>query len=223
MNKKPNGTKRTVIPCLMLVILLSGCALKSPEIKQPAPAAAQPAPAAGPLLARERRQPERDPFLAPAVVTAEQKKLAEIKEEGRDPFQPVPNVVIPPEVKPEEPPAAQPGPVEPGTGPVNIQLVALDRCWIDVFVDNERVLRTNLPKDGSVSFAGGEVRLEQVGREWALDVTLNGRYLGVLKDLVPDLQKGPVTYNFDGTRVRVSLGQRYSGGVLVGLNFKVIK
>jgi hypothetical protein len=178
---------------------------------------------------KERQQPERDPFLVAAAAADWEKKEPAVVEEGRDPFAPAPNVEVP-DVKPEEPPVTVDpvDPVDPGEngtapGMATVRLTALDRCWLEVLVNGQRELRTNLPRGETVTFEGKEVRLEQVGREWALVVSLNGRMLGVLSDLVPDLQRGPLTYDFEGTRVRVTLGQRYSGGVLVGVNFTVLR
>jgi len=64
------------------------------------------------------------------------------------------------------------------------------------------------------------VRLEQVGREWALMLVVNGKNLGRLSAMVAELQKGPVTFPDAG--VIVSLDRRYSGGVLVGLRFRAL-
>lgn len=160
----------------------------------------------------------------------------ELELQGRDPFKPGPKDPLP-EVRPELP--TQPGPEPPPTaeeplpqqpplitpqppdppqtgdtgpaGQVIVKLTALDRCWLEVFVDGEHRLRTNVPRDETLVYTGKEIRLEQVGREWALLLTLGGQNLGLLQDLVPSLGKGPLSYDFEGTRVRVNLGQRYQG------------
>jgi hypothetical protein len=170
----------------------------------------------------------RNPFIA-AEGTGRDSLAGEVVPEGRNPFSEVPNEVTVPEEPeiPEEP--EEPGeiPVEPGepeepvlTGNVQVWLVTLDRCWLDVLVDNVRVLRDNVPSGRTLVWDGSEVRLEQVGREQAVSVTVNGKDLGRLSVLVQRLENG--SYEDREAGVRVSLERRYPGGVLVGLRFTAL-
>jgi hypothetical protein len=230
--KKKSGCIVITAVVLLAALLLAGCGAKEPAAPAPqAPAVVTPPPVEVAVAVRERQQPERDPFVV-AEAGAEAREMGEVEAAGRDPFAPVENVVLP--EKPDEPvvpvdpvvppvdPPVPPDPTGVTPGLVAVQMTAIDRCWIDVYVDNERVLRTNMPNGETLTWEGKQVRLEQVGREKALLLTLNGRYLGVVSELVPELLKGPKVYEFEGARVRVSLEHRYSGGVLVGLKFEVI-
>ena len=97
-----------------------------------------------------------------------------------------------------------------------LELSALDRCWLDVFVDGQRVLRTNVPAREYLHWQGKQVELAQVGRAWAVQVTVNGQELGLLENLVAQLENG-----FTVPGVEITLERKYPGGVLVGLRFSV--
>lgn len=159
----------------------------------------------------------RDPFAAAAASTDWQTARAAVSPGGRDPFAAGTAAELPPEpeVPAEEP--GEPGEV-PAAGAVVVQLETLDRCWLEVFVDGRRVLRTNVPVGETLTWAGTrEVVLEQVGREQAVLLVVNGRNLGRLAEVVPRLERGPVTEG----GVAISLERRYPGGVLVGLRFYI--
>ncbi|MCW3490294.1 DUF4115 domain-containing protein [Dethiobacter alkaliphilus] len=175
---------------------------------------------------RERSQVERDgrdPFAVAGSSDWERENGA-VDRSGRDPFAPGAEE----EEEPVEPPEEPVDPVDPEDpddpddpddvvidGMVTVQLRTLDRCWLDVFVDDTRVLRTNVPRGETMEWEGSVVRLEQVGREFAVSVVVNGEDLGRLGDLVERLEDGPVIE----AGVQISLEQRYAGGVLVGLEF----
>jgi len=163
----------------------------------------------------------RDPFNVAAASFGTQKS-APFESAGRDPFRLVDNVVFEPEEPVEKEPVEIPPDDEPVVivpGKVNIQVHTLDLCWLDIFVDNVRVVRTNVPAGRTLSFeAEGEVRLEQVGREKAVTLVVNGENIGRLSAMVPELEQGSV--NLAKAGVTVSMERRYPGGVLVGVSFK---
>lgn len=162
----------------------------------------------------------RDPFAAtgfPAPNTSNGEGNGQFW--GRDPFRAAPPegiVVVP---RPEPEPDPEP-PVVP-TGDLTLQVRTIDLCWLDVFVDGERVLRTNVPTGQVHSWTGGEIRLEQVGREPAIILSINGQEIGRLLELAERLERGPVTLRIGSEQVRVTLSRRYGSGVLVGLRFVV--
>ena len=166
----------------------------------------------------------RDPFGGAAAGGGWQAQPGQVLVAGRDPFSEgsgqviVPPVIKPPEVPIEEPPVDVP--VDPPvTSGVMIEVVTLDRCWLDVAVDNVRVLRTNVPVGETLKWQGqGEVRFDQVGRERAIQVKVNGKDLGRLDAFVPRLTNGSITE----AGVQISLEKTYPGGVLVGLRFKAL-
>lgn len=225
-------------------VLLTGCTEKQSGMPEPVVTPdTQPAAVAGQNIDRGPRQPERDPFLPVFGGEAAEAQPSQVTAAGRDPFMQVDNVTEPPVIEaPEpEPPVTEPSEPEPTEaepdeteppddsvevttpGRVTLHLMTLDRCWLDVFVDNERVMRTNVPNGETLLWSGSEeITLDQVGRPGAVMVTLNGRQLGRLADMVPSLVQGPLYYDFDQTRVQITLGHRYSGGVLVGLRFTVV-
>lgn len=235
---------------LISIILLAGCAVEpAVELNAPAPVPVEEHTEQVDVEIRELQAPERDPFAVAsasgrenlvsavevegrnpfvAVDSSDRDRLvSEVEAEGRDPFSVVPNEVTVP-VIPEEP--VDPGeiPVDPGepeepviTDGVQVQVVTFDRCWLDVFEDNVRVLRDNVPGARTLVFNGqSEVRLEQVGREQVVSVTVNGKDLGRLSVLAQRLENGSYVDREAG--VRVSLERRYPGGVLVGLRFTVL-
>lgn len=165
--------------------------------------------------------PLRDPFKQGTLTSDWEQKSALPSPGGRDPFTLVANNVAEPEPEvPVEP--VKPEPTEPGepvlTGDVVVMLKTLDRCWLDVFVDSQRVLRTNVPVDRKLTWAGkSEVRLQQVGRDYAVEVSVNGKSLGKLSEFVKKMSSG--VYVDSEAGVRISLEESYAGGVLVGLRF----
>ncbi len=225
--------KRSWWPVAIMVVILWGLAACGSADPTPDPgpaesaADAEPAPVVRTWAPRvDVPRPERDPFAVQAAEVAERER-GEIVAVGRDPFAVVGNVIDPsvPDPPDEVDPIDDNGEVvDPSPdGLLALSLVTVDRCWLDVRVDGERVIRTNVPVGQTLSWEGQTVLLEQVGREYAVSVTLNGRNLGILsQQLVPALLDGPVVYEFDDSRVRVTLAQRYLGGVLLGLRFQVI-
>ena len=173
----------------------------------------------------------RDPFRVADGSSDWERQNGEVDTSGRDPFVPVsgePDVPVEPE-EPEEPdePVEPEDPVDEPDDPddevplpdaVTVQITTLDRCWLDVFVDGTRELRTNVPQGETMEWQGSVVLFEQVGREFAVEVTVNGQDLGRLGDLVQRLEEGPV----EEAGVQISLEQRFAGGVLVGLEFAVL-
>lgn len=218
---------------VLLAFLLPGCG-QNPVILAPpdVPAVGENA-TMGSGEIRELQPPERDPFRVAAAGPIPGGVIGmPAPETGRDPFERAANVVIlPPEpdevppdeepVPPDEEPIPPDDPVVVIPGKVALQIQTTDICWLDIYADNVRMLRTNVQAGETLTFeAEAEVRLEQVGREWALMLVVNGQNLGRLSTIVTELQKGPLTLPEAG--VRISLQQRYSGGVLVGLRFTAI-
>ncbi len=169
--------------------------------------------------------PGRDPFSV-AAPDIRQKKSASVDRTGRDPFLPAPQQPEP--VKPE--PSIVPAPVVPAAVPPGsaeedrlpegllVVLETTDRCWLDVFVDGRRVLRSNVADGQTLRFeAEREIVLQQIGREHTVRLTVNGRDFGLLSQFVQRLAAGEELGRQAG--VQISLERRYSGGVLVGLRF----
>ncbi|MEW6244735.1 MAG: hypothetical protein AB1497_10875 [Bacillota bacterium] len=171
--------------------------------------------------------PKRDPF-EPVVVSAPARSVtgrSQIKEAPRrDPFHPADGDASAFE---EESSDSDLVPVqtgeEPFTGKVHVQILTLDLCWLDVFVDEVQVLRTNVLPDKTLEWtADSQVRLEQVGRERAVIVTVNGQRIGLLADLARRLVLEPYVIQTETTTIRITLEKRYTSGVLVGLRFAVV-
>ncbi|MCR3921844.1 MAG: DUF4115 domain-containing protein [Firmicutes bacterium] len=164
----------------------------------------------------------RNPFVLASASDEWQEEQGTVDTSGRNPFVEGSGEVIepPPPVEepiddPDEPPIE-----EPSAGEITLEVTTLERCWLDVFVDDERVLRTNVPVGETLRWQGQqEVQLAQVGRIWAVEVTVNGQKIGLLEDLVKKLVDGPITE----AGVRISMERMYPGGVLVGLSFSAIE
>lgn len=235
--------KHWVIALMILVLLLSGCSKEAPPAaevddepqvvqKEKVPAiVSADAPKRDPFasvsgssrteLAGSVPTEGRDPFTVGKTGDQWETQEGKVSKAGRNPFVegtgkeeplPPPPVEEPPdkpEVPGEEPPVVGDG--------VVIKVTTLDRCWLDVFVDQQRVLRTNVPVGETLSWRGEqEVLLDQVGRERAIEITVNGQQLGVLSELVKELKDGPKVV----AGVQVSLKRTYPGGVLAGLSFR---
>lgn len=204
---------------MCMVIMLAGCGRQAAAPQGSLPDVPQAVQKEKVPLILDAGVPERDPFAAAAAAASTdwQTARAAVSPGGRDPFAAGTAAELPPEpeVPAEEP--GEPGEV-PAAGAVVVQLETLDRCWLEVFVDGRRVLRTNVPVGETLTWAGTrEVVLEQVGREQAVLLVVNGRNLGRLAEVVPRLERGPVTEG----GVAISLERRYPGGVLVGLRFYI--
>jgi hypothetical protein len=164
--------------------------------------------------------PERDPFSA-GTREGREAESGDVAREGRDPFAVVPNVLI-------EPEPVVPGPVDPVdptppvTGELVVELRTVDRCWLDVFVDGERVLRTNVPSGRTLAWgAERDVVLEQVGRDFGVQLIVNGKEYGLLSSFARQI--GRDEYIDRETGVAISIRQVYSGGVLVGVRIRAIE
>jgi len=171
--------------------------------------------------------PGRDPFSA-AAPSARQKTSGFVDRTGRDPFlpaarQPEPAVPQPAEPAPVVSDPTEQEPAEEGRLPEGlvVALETTDRCWLDVFADGRRVLRSNVAGGQMLRFeAEREIVLQQVGREHSVRLTVNGRDLGLLRHFVQRLAAGEEPARQGG--VHVSLERRHSGGVLVGLRFLAV-
>jgi hypothetical protein len=236
---------------VLLAFLLPGCGQNPVILSLPDVPAVGESTTVNSGEVRDLQPPERDPFRvesvigaagstpgAPAPATSRDPFRvamgptpggvigAPAPETGRDPFERAANVVdLPPdpddEIPPDDDPEPPDDPVVVTPGKVTLQIQTTDICWLDIYADNVRILRTNVQAGETLTFeAEAEVRLEQVGREWALMLVVNGQNLGKLSSIVTELQKGPLTLPEAG--VRISLQQRYTGGVLVGLRFTAI-
>lgn len=216
--------KRWIVVILALVLLAGvGCAKQvdpGPVVLPPTVEELVEEPL-GEIIGGE--VPVRDPFKQGALTSDWEKESALANLGGRDPFTLAANVVVEPEpVEPEPQEPINPEPQEPTeivlTGDVVVVLKTLDRCWLEVFVDSQQVLRTNVPVDRELTWAGkSEVRLQQVGRDYAVEVSVNGKSFGLLSELVKKMSSG--VYIDRETGVRVSVENSYAGGVLVGLRF----
>ena len=169
------------------------------------------------------RRQGRNPFAVADGSSDWRTQRGSVNTSGRDPFVQGSYEPYEPDEpdepnEPDEPDDPDDPDVGPAPGEVNVQLTTLDRCWLDVFVDGDRVLRTNVPRGETLEWAGSVILLEQVGREFGVAVTVNGQDLGRLGTLVQRLEDGPIVEG----GVRISLEQRYAGGVLVGLEFAVV-
>ncbi|MBS3887177.1 MAG: DUF4115 domain-containing protein [Dethiobacter sp.] len=218
--------KGLVILCLLFLLLSVGCG----DVVQP-----QPEPVGETLAVQaEQKQeilapavPGRDPFSV-ASPSVRQKKSGAVDRTGRDPFLPASREPEPVEPQPTEPVPVVLEPVPPGAAEgeplpegLVVALQTIDRCWLDVFVDGRRVLRSNLAGGQTLSWeAEREIVLQQVGREHAVRLTVNGRDFGLLSHFVERLAAGEELGRQAG--VRISLERRHSGGVLVGLRFSAV-
>lgn len=218
--------KGLVIFFLFFLLLPVGCG----EVVQPLPE-----PAEQPLSVPVEQLPEilapvvpgRDPFSVAALHTR-QKKSGSVDRTGRDPF--LPASLQPEQAKPApiEPAPVVPEPVPPGDIEEDhlpegliVVLETIDRCWLDVFVDGRRVLRSNAAGGQTLRFeAEREIVLQQVGREHTVRLTVNGKDLGLLSNFVQRLAAGEEPGQQVGAQV--SLERRHSGGVLVGLRFLAV-
>ncbi|MBS3898766.1 MAG: DUF4115 domain-containing protein [Clostridium sp.] len=172
--------------------------------------------------------PGRDPF-GVAAPSARQKISGSVDRTGRDPFLPASRQAEPAVPQPTEPEPVIPEPVPPGNEENDdrlpegllILLETVDRCWLDVFADGRRVLRSNVADGQELRFeAEREIVLQQVGREHAVRLTVNGQDFGLLSQFVQRLAAGEGLGRQAG--VQVSLERRHAGGVLVGLRFSAV-
>lgn len=170
----------------------------------------------------------RDPFVVASRDSDWNGEAGNVSRAGRDPFDPTGKVVDEPG-EPEEPdvpgePDESGEPEEPEVpvvDAVTVQITTLDRCWLDVFVDGVRVLRTNVPSGQTLQWTGNEVLLEQVGRDYAVNLVINGKDYGLLQSFVLNFVGGEYVDREAG--IRMTLDERYTGGVLVGLRFRVLE
>ncbi len=155
----------------------------------------------------------RDPFIMPAQPGPfHQRIIGHSTKNVRDPFIHLPiNTVV------------QETPLTLVEGNISLQLLTSDMCWLEVFVDGEQVVRKNVPAGTLLGWeASRSIRLEQVGREGAVSLTLNGNDLGRLSSLSSQLQSKELVYSAGNHRIRASMERRYDYGVLVGLEFAAI-
>lgn len=213
------------LPLVFFLLLAAGCSPGSPAGYRgnlPPPAAEAGYESA--IIGGEA--PGRDPFARGEAFSLWAGQTDLVIAVGRNPFAPSADAGTKPEPGPEtdEPGVSQPA-VPDGvnlTGRVNVLLKLLDRCWLEVLVDNELVLRTNVSVSTVLEYAAqGEVALRQVGRDYAVEVHVNGHNLGRLSDLVLKMSGG--VYEEKEAGVRISLERRYAGGVLAGLRFRPLE
>jgi len=210
---------------LLLLLVAVGCSrnLEQPlppagggeeEIKAVLPVVAGDLPARDPFLAQQGEAVARDaaqvpatgrdPFGRTADEPGSEQEAVAVTGSGRDPFR----------EGGEQPPVEEPdGPLPAGR--VEIELFVRTRCWLDVFVDGERVLRDNVSAGETLRWQGGRVELAQVGRSWAVELKVNGRDVGLLEELAAEFDRGPLVRS----GARITLQRKYPGGVLVGLLF----
>jgi hypothetical protein len=113
-------------------------------------------------------------------------------------------------------------PTPPITGELVVELRTVDRCWLDVFVDGARVLRTNVPSGRTLTWgAEQDVVLEQVGRDFGVQLIVNGKDYGLLSNFARQI--GRDEYIDREAGVAISIRQTYSGGVLVGVRIRPIE
>ena len=205
---------RRLILSLLLFLLLSGCGdVAQPPLESPGEALPVLTEQAPEILAPAL--PGRNPFM-PVAPFPRQRISGTVDRTGRDPFLPAPQQPAAPE--PVLPPPLVPAERETLPAGLVIALQTVDRCWLDVFVDGQRVLRSNVASGQTLRWeAEREIVLQQVGREYAVRITVNGKELGLLSHLVRRLAMGENPGQQEG--VRISLERSYAGGVLVGLRF----
>jgi hypothetical protein len=165
----------------------------------------------------------RNPFMAATGTSNWVAESGVVVTKGRDPFDQVPDEI---EGSDPDKPLDPEEPVDPGDATVAktvaVALQTTDRCWLDVFVDDVRVLRTNVPSGESLNWeAEREVRLDQVGRELAVLVNVNGKDFGSLASLVQRLGEDLSLVDREAG-VEITVERRYPGGVLVGLKFTAL-
>ncbi|MBC7338282.1 MAG: DUF4115 domain-containing protein [Firmicutes bacterium] len=149
-----------------------------------------------------------------------------------NPFQPVFGIEAgPPPEAPPPPEGAQPGgaggavaPGEaPASAPLQVGIRVTSPTWLEVRVDGKQVLRTNVARGSQLKYeASKQVTLQEVGREGAILLSVNGRDLGRASTLVKELSR-PKQVEAGGHTVEISLVRRYPSGVLVGLTFALVK
>lgn len=112
-------------------------------------------------------------------------------------------------------------PGDPLEGSFEISVRTLDRCWLEVWVDGSRQIRTNVEAGTELSWrANDEILLEQVGREWALVISVNGEDKGLAENIARNLEGQTRPLSTDDGYIEVSLESRYASRVLVGLAFR---
>jgi len=224
--KEPGRLTHSVLLLLLAVVVGLGLVL---AVSGVAGGQGSQAGAGFPGAAEEVSRPQRDPFVvgtfsgpgrerpAPAMTTGGQ-QAQERALPRRDPF-----AAGQKDAGGGTPPGAGGPPVSPPVAEkVEVRVTTLDLCWLEVYVDGRQALRKNVPGATTHTWVGErEVLLQQVGREWAVNVVVNGQDLGRLTGLAARLQRGPQTVQTDGTRVKITLARRYWGGVLVGVKFSL--
>jgi hypothetical protein len=161
----------------------------------------------------------RDPFTLASNASDWEKESGEIDKKGRNPFAAVPNEIIVPE--PVDPEPVDPTDPTIPLGDLVVELRTLTRCWLDVFVDDVRVLRTNVPSGETLRWEAKQVvLLEQVGREFGVQLLINGKDFGLLGNFAQQL--GRDEYIDREAGVAITLQQKYPGGVLVGVKIRAI-
>jgi hypothetical protein len=231
--------KRWAIVLLLLMLLVGGCSEETPppaemenepqvvETEKASAVARAEAPKRDPLAAvsgskktgeaAEISTEGRNPFTVEKAGKDWATEKGKVDTSGRDPF--VKGKAGKPAAPAEKPPKdPTPGTETPVTEDgVTVQLTTLDRCWLEVFVDKKRVLLKNVPAAETLTWQGQkEVYFAQVGRGWAVEITVNGQKLGVLSEFAKDLKDGPQVV----AGVQISLRHIYPGEVLVGLSLK---
>ena len=143
-----------------------------------------------------------------------------------NPFQPVFGIesVPPSEVLPA-PGAPVPGsPAPEGRKPLQVVLRILDPCWLEVDVDGQQVLRSNVGKDALLKYeADRRVTLKRVGRDRALSLSVNGQNLGRASSVAAEVLEKPKRIETEGRVVEISLARRYASGVLYDLDFTLLQ
>lgn len=149
-----------------------------------------------------------------------------------NPFQPVFGIEAgPPPEAPPPPEGSQPGGSvgavatgeTPLSAPLQVGIRVTSPTWLEVRVDGKQVLRTNVAGGSQLKYeATKQVTLQEVGREGAILLSVNGRDLGRTSTLVKELSR-PKQVEAGGRTVQISLVRGYPSGVLVGLTFELVK
>lgn len=212
--------KKYVVVGILLGVLLAGCGKKAELTEVKVPGKEKPPVENNKPEILEPLVPKRDPFMV-VDGRAQQGQRGVVAQKGRDPFAVVANVVGVPQL-PDEPVVPDSGEekVPAPSGRVAVSLKTLDRCWLEVYVNGIRKLRTNVPVGQTHAWEGESVILQQVGRDHAVVLTVNGKNMGLLADFARKLDAAPFTDRELG--VQITLDRRYTGGVLVGLKFSAL-
>lgn len=122
-------------------------------------------------------------FLSPAPPRA---PLKEPAGRGEDPGLPPPPTTAPASPPPEAPPSAAP---EPQAAGVSVSLTASGTSWLRVTADGQRVFQGFVHAGDARTWTAERELLIRIGNAGAVELTVNGRPLGVLGELTEVVER----------------------------------